>query len=613
MYARTQSSKVEPKKKAENGKFYSQPITRFIINLVSPYRKWLIIIFIAMIFEIVFSLASPWPLKIIIDNVIMEKALPPGLLWLNNFIPENHYMALAAVSGIFLVMITAFGGIAGYINNYYTENVSQFIARDLRQRTYHHLQQLSLAYYDKHQVGKLVSTITTDVSTIQDLVSSTMLSILVDSLTILGMFVLIIYLRWDFALISAGIAPFLLLFLIRFKKEVKNATREVRMDQANMMAIIQNGLESMRTVSAFDRHELEEDHLQKISTETVRAALRARKIKSFISPVFATGVSVCIAFVLWRGTYLVRADLMTLGALTVFLSYLNKFFTPVKDLAKMTVSITQSAVAFERIQQILESDITIPEKPGAVDPGKLRGDISFEHVFFSYSPGIPVLKDIHFTIRAGQRIGICGPTGSGKSTLVSLIPRLYDIDSGRILIDGQDITDYTLKGLRGNIGFVLQDMMLFYGSVRENIAYGRPEANEKDISEAARLANADDFISRLPVGYNTIIGERGITLSGGERQRIGIARAILRNAPILILDEPTASLDTESEHFVLEALERLMEGRTVITISHKLNTIAKSDKIYLLKNGIIVEEGTHHSLLAKKNMYARLYRTKETS
>jgi subfamily B ATP-binding cassette protein MsbA len=298
---------------------------------------------------------------------------------------------------------------------------------------------------------------------------------------------------------------------------------------------------------------------------------------------------------------------MTLGTLTVFLAYLNKFFNPVKDLAKMTVNIAQATVALERIQHILEADMIIPQKTGARDPGKLKGDIVFEHVSFAYKPVVTVLKDINLTIKQGQRIGICGPTGGGKSTIASLIPRLYDPTSGRVLIDGADVTDYTIAGLRSEIGFVLQDTMLFFGSIQNNIAYGRPGATEQEIIEAAKLARAHEFITMLPMGYDTIIGERGVTLSGGERQRIGIARVVVRNAPILILDEPTASLDTESEKIVSEALERLMKGRTVITITHRLNTILTADKIFVIKEGVIAEEGTHESLLANGGIYAELY------
>jgi len=583
-------------------------LSNLVFELMLPYRKWLLIIFAAMLVETAMSLAAPWPLKIIIDNVIGNKLLPHSLTWLNTLLHGNPAYSLAGACGIALVLFTAIGGLAGYINSYFTESVAQYIANDLRRRTYHHLQNLSLAYYDSHQVGKLLSTITTDVNTIQDFVSATLLSILVDALTILGMFGLMLYLNWDFALISIGMAPFLLLFVIRFKKSVKAATHEVRRDQAEMITVIQHGLESLRAVNAFGRQRLEEDLLKKVSMETVHAALKARRIKSFISPVFALGVSVCMAIVIWRGAILVIAGAMTIGALTVFISYLNKFFNPVKDLAKMTVSIVQASVALERIQRILEANLVIPEKPDAKEPGRLNGDIVFDQVCFAYKPEVTVLNNLCFKIKAGQRIGICGSTGCGKSTIASLIPRLYDATAGKVLIDGTDVTDFTLEGLRREIAFVLQDTMLFYGTIRNNIAYGRPEATANEIMEAARLANASEFINKLPMGFDTLVGERGVTLSGGERQRLGIARAILRNAPILILDEPTASLDAASEKIVCDALEILMKGRTVITISHKLNSIVTADKIFVINNGMVAEEGTHESLLEIDGIYSKLFR-----
>src|SRR6185437_13481755 len=286
--------------------------------------------------------------------------------------------------------------------------------------------------------------------------------------------------------------------------------------------------------------------------------------------------------------------------------YMNKFFSPVQNLAKMTSSIAQVTVALERIQAILNTDTIITQKPNAINPGKVRGKIVFEHVSFAYNPESPVITDFNLTINPGERIGICGPTGSGKSTLVSLIARFYDPTNGRVLIDDTDIADFNLDGLRSQIGFVLQDTVLFYGSIRENIAYGRPEATDAEIIEAAKLANADEFIEKMPHGYDTLVGERGLTLSGGQRQRIGIARAVVRNSPILILDEPTASLDTESEKIVMEALEKLMEGRTVITIAHRLSTIRDADKIIVLDHGLIAEQGTHEELLKKSGMYAEL-------
>jgi len=299
---------------------------------------------------------------------------------------------------------------------------------------------------------------------------------------------------------------------------------------------------------------------------------------------------------------------MTVGSLTVFLSYLGKFFKPVQDLAKMSGTIAQAAVGVERVRGILDIDMSIPERPDAREPGRLEGAIEFDRVAFGYDAAHPVLKGVSFSIAAGQFVGIVGTTGSGKSTVVSLIPRFYDPIAGRILIDGVDVRDYKLQRMRDQIGFVLQDTVLFRGTVRSNIAYGRPGASEREIVEAARLANAHDFIVRMPEGYDSQVGERGLTLSGGERQRIGIARTIIRDSPILILDEPTASLDSESERLVIEALERVMKGRTVITIAHRLSTIRDADTILVLKDGLVGEQGSHEELVALGGTYSELYR-----
>jgi subfamily B ATP-binding cassette protein MsbA len=415
------------------------------------------------------------------------------------------------------------------------------------------------------------------------------------------------YLNSDFTLVALAVAPFLLFFVARFKKVMKKATREVRKDQSNMLVVIQKGLESIRAVNAFGRQDFEEERLKKVSEQTVDAALKARRVKSVLSPVVAITVAACTAFVLWRGAALVLSGAMTVGALTVFLWYMSKFFSPVQDLAKMTSTIAQTTVALERIQSILDTNSITPEKPSAIDPVRVNGEIVFENVCFAYNVESPLVKDFNLAIAPGERIGICGPTGGGKSTIVSLIARFYDPTSGRVLIDGTDISDFTLDGLRKQLGFVLQDTVLFYGSVRENIAYGRPDASEEEIIDAAKTANADEFISRMPHGYDTLVGERGMTLSGGQRQRIGIARALVRNSPILILDEPTSSLDSESEKTVLEALEKLMIGRTVIIIAHRLSTIRNADQIIVLEGGCVEEKGTHDELMQKGGVYAELY------
>ena len=587
-------------------------MTRLIRELIRPDRGSLLLILVAMFVETLMSLAAPWPLKVLLDNVVANHHLPK---FLDRLIDSTFGAALghgkmeiAAFVALAVVLIAVLGSVASYVDNYYTESVGQLVAHDLRMRTYDHLQRLSLAYYDGHQTGALLSTIISDIQTIQNFASASTLDIVVDLFTILEMLGLMFWLNWDFALIAVGITPFLLFFVSRFKRAVKKAAREVRLRQAEVVSVVQQGLESARVVKAFGAEELEEERLGGASRTTVDAALKARKVKSLLSPIVNITVAFCTAFVLWRGASLILAGAMTIGALTVFLAYLSKFFKPVQDLAKMTNVVAQTAVGVERVQAILDSDMVIPENLQAQDPKPIQGEIIFDHVAFAYGEQAPVLADVSFAIRPGQFIGIVGPTGGGKSTVVSLIPRFYDPTGGSVTIDGVNVREYRLAGLREQIGFVMQDTVLFRTTIGENIAYGRPGASQQEIEEAAKLANADEFINRMPHGYDTPVGERGLTLSGGQRQRIGIARAVIRNSPVLILDEPTAALDTESERLVIEALERVMKGRTVITIAHRLSTIRDAHKILVLKGGVVAEQGTHQELLELGGVYAELYR-----
>jgi len=604
----TAGARAEPAAaSAAAGSPKSASMSAFIMDLIGPYRGWLAIVFAAMLVETAMSLAGPWPIKVIIDNVVGSHPLPHWLGWLRDLPVAQDKMGLALLAGLATVLIAAIGSAADYIDNYYTESVGQWVAHDLRVRVYDHLHRLSLTFYDHQQTGPLLSTITSDVATVQNFASSATLGILVDLLTIVMMLGLMFWLEWDFALIAIGVTPFLLLFVMRFKKSVKSVTHEVRKRQSDIVAVVQQGLESVRVVKAFARQDLEQGRMGDASRAQVDAALKARRVKSLLSPVVSIVIALCTAIVIWRGADRILAGAMTVGALTVFLAYLTKFFKPVQDLAKMTNSIAQAAVGLERIRKILDTDVVIPERIDAKPLPSCRGEITFENVAFGYDPEAPVLKDVSFKITPGQLVGIVGTTGGGKSTVVSLIPRFYDPIGGRVLIDGVDLKELQLASLRSKIGYVLQDTVLFHGTVRENIGYGRPNASEEDIVAAAKLANAHDFITAMPHGYDTMVGDRGLTLSGGQRQRIGIARAVIRDTPILILDEPTAALDTESERLVIEGLERLMKGRTVITIAHRLSTIRDAHKIIVLKDGVVHEQGTHDELLKLNGVYAELH------
>ncbi|MCV7136185.1 ABC transporter ATP-binding protein [Mycobacterium hodleri] len=561
-----------------------------------------------MFVQTLMGLAAPWPLKVVIDDVIGGHPPPAWIAWMVPMIGTDTSIHLAAAAGIATVMIAAVTGCAFYVANYCTESLGQSVANDLRVRIFHRLQLFSLGFFDHNRVGAVLSTIMTDVQTIQSFASVSTLNLVTDTFTIAGMVVVMFALRWDFALIALTVMPFLAVFVFRVNRLIKNATREVRQRQADLTSTLQQGLEGIEVVQAFDRQDLEEQHLIRASTDTVTAWLKARRVSSLLSPVVGLAVAVCTGVVLWRGSVLVLAGATTVGTLTVFLAYLARFFQPVRDVAVLTNSIAQVSVGFERIRAILEADYVVPERADAVEPPPLTGEIEFEHVAFGYDADLPVLRDISFRIAPGQMVGIVGPTGSGKSTVVSLIPRFRDTDAGTIRIDGVDVCHYQLHPLRRQIGFVLQDTVLFRGTVRENIAFGRPGATEDEIVEAARLANADEFIVRMPAGYDSPIGERGHTLSGGQRQRIGIARAFIRDSPILILDEPTAALDAESEEAVIDGLKRLMKDRTVIVIAHRLSTIRSADRILVVKDGVIAEDGSHDELLALGGVYADLHR-----
>ena len=577
-------------------------------QLLRPRRRALAVILAAMLVQTVMSLAAPWPLKIVIDTVIGNRRQPEWINWLLTMLGgaahKGHIAVAAAIATVLIAVVT---GAAMYAVSYFTESLSQSIGNDLRMRLYSHLQELSLAYYDTTRVGTILSTLTSDVQTIQSFASTATLNIVTNTLTVVGMIVVMLLCRWDFTLIAVAVTPLLFLFVLRVNKAVRTAVREVRTHQSDLTAILQEGLQSIQVVQAFGREDHQAAQVRAASMNTVMAWLNARRVSSLLSPIVGMAIALCTGLVLWRGSLLILAGTMTVGALTVFLAYLAKFFQPIRDLAQMTNTIAQVSVAFERVVALMDTDKVIPETATPTDPSQLHGEIIFHHVAFGYDPELPVLRDISVTIKPGEMVGIVGATGCGKSTIASLIPRFRDPDAGGITIDGVDVRDYALRKLRAQIGFVLQDTVLLRGTVRDNIGFGRPDATEDEIVEAAKLANAHEFITRMPNGYDSVVGDRGMTLSGGQRQRIGIARALIRDNPILILDEPTAALDAESEHLVVEALERLVAGRTVIAIAHRLSTLRNADKIIVVEDGVVSEDGSHDHLLALDGVYAQLH------
>ena len=415
-------------------------------------------------------------------------------------------------------------------------------------------------------------------------------------------------LNWRFTLVALAVTPLVAVFAFRLRAVVRQATRDVRQRQSEIVSIVQEGLGAIRVVKAFAQGAFERQRLDAKSVESVEAALYARRVRSLLGPVVTTLVALGTAAVLWFGARLVLEGAMTAGALFVFMTYLGKLFKPIQDLAKASTNIAQAAVGLERVKAVLDADERLPRAPNARALAHVEGRVEFRGVTFGYDPARPVLTDVSFVAQPGQVIGLVGPSGSGKSTLVSLIPRFYDPNAGAVLIDGEDVRSFTIRSLRRQIGFVLQETELFYAPIWQNIAYGQPDASREAIVRAAQLAQAHEFIEALPAGYDTMVGQGGLTLSGGQRQRLGIARAMVRDAAILILDEPSSGLDSESERLVFEGLDRLLAGKTTFVIAHRMATIQKASLILVMDQGRIVERGTHDELLARNGLYAQLQR-----
>jgi subfamily B ATP-binding cassette protein MsbA len=434
-----------------------------------------------------------------------------------------------------------------------------------------------------------------------------LLGIVVNLLTLVGMICVMFYLNWKFTLVALSVAPLLFLVVYVFTRRIKRASRAVRKQEGQVISVLQEVLSSIRVVQAFTREKYEQRRFEQESMESVEIALRARSLKAKLTPMVEVIIAVGTCLVVWYGTRLVVSGEISSGALLVFFLYLGKMYKPMRELSKMTDTISKASVGFERIREVLETERQVSNLPGARKIERVRGQIEFDHVSFGYDKERLILKDVSFKIEPGQVAAIVGPTGAGKTTIINLISRFYDPVSGRVKVDGEDVREFKIKSLRRQFGFVLQESLLFRTSIWENIAYGRPEADPMEIVRAARLANADEFIKEMPESYATMIGERGVTLSGGQRQRIAIARAILRDAPILVLDEPSSGLDAASEELVFDALTHLMEGKTAIVIAHRLATIMRADVIFVINDGRVEESGTHHELLARGGLYAKLY------
>ncbi len=578
-----------------------------IVGLLRPHAKLLFLGLIAVVGEGAANLLEPWPLKIAFDS-FSHKWPTHGWLarWMQSTVGSDLF-AILEFAAIAVVGIALLDAVCFYEEKYLTTTVGQWVMHDLRRLLYAHIQDLSLDYHKQKQTGELISRLTSDIDAIQSFIVSNLLSFLVDAITLLGMVAIMFYLNWRFTLIALSAAPLLFAVTYSNTRRSKKAMREVRKKESEIVSRLQEVLSSIGVIKALAREDYEQQRLEEESAESIQIALRARSLKARLSPMVGLIVSGSTALVLWFGGRLVLTGTLSAGSLIVFIWYLGKMFKPMQDFAKMTDSYSKAAVGYERICEVFRTEAQVRDLPEAQPAPRLRGFIEFDNVYFSYAAGRAVLRDICFKIEPGQLVALVGPTGAGKTTIANMIGRFYDPDSGTVRIDGHDVREYQQKSLRDQMSFVLQESILFRASIWQNIAYGKPGSTRSQVRRAAELACADEFINKLPDGYDTVVGERGVTLSGGQRQRIAIARAIIRNTPILIMDEPSTGLDAASEKLVFEGLAHLMEGKTTVVIAHRFSTIRRADAIYLVKGGRIVESGKHDELLKAGGLYAMLY------
>jgi ABC-type multidrug transport system fused ATPase/permease subunit len=551
------------------------------------------------------ALLTPWPLKIVVDHVLEQHPISPWLASLPGHLATNRVglLLFAVVGGLVVALGT---NILHVVNNYVNTKIDQFMILDFRSQLFLHAQRMSLAYHDHRRSGMLIYMINSQGDAPSGLVMT--IPMLAESaLTLVGMFWISLRMDWQLALVSLAVVPFLYYSVGYYATHIQDRLQGVRCLEGESLAIIHESLSMMRVIVAFGREEHEFRRFRKQTTSAVAARVKVTIRQTIFSLVVNMITAVGSTLVLGLGAYHVIQGKLTVGQMLVVIAYIAAVYKPLETISYTIGSLQDRFISLKNTFQFLDVKPDIKDEPHARAITSASGLIVYEHVNFSYSGRVATLKDISFEAKPGQIIGIVGPTGAGKSTLVSLLPRFYDPRGGRILLDGQDIRELTLKSLRQQVSIVLQEPLLFSGTITDNIRYGRLEASENEIVEAAKAANAHDFIMRLPQKYQTILGERGAAISGGERQRISVARAFLKNAPILILDEPTSSVDSKTEAVILDALDRLMLGRTTFMIAHRLSTLHNADLVLVLNHGELVEQGTQEELLRMGGLYRQLH------
>ncbi|HVS30095.1 MAG TPA: ABC transporter ATP-binding protein [Thermoanaerobaculia bacterium] len=574
-----------------------------------PYmrRQWsaLVVALGAVLISVVFRLLEPWPLKIVFDGVFSADGKgDPLVSWIRkNFGPEGMLLLGAAA----VIVFTASRAFADYVNTIGLARVGNRVLTSVRNELYRHLQRLSLSFHAKARSGDLILRVMRDVSFLKDSAVTAAMPLVTSILVLLAMVGVMLWMDWRLALVALAPMPLLAFSAGGLTRRIKDAARIQRKREGALAAAATESISAIKVVQALSLEERFADSFSEGSVRSGKEDVKLARLSARLERSVDVAIGVATALVIGYGGYLVVRGLLTPGDLLVFVTYLKRAFNPVQNFAKYTGRLAKAAAAGERVIELLDKAPEVRDLPGAKPAHAFTGAVEFDNVSFSYTAGQRVLDRISFRVRPGERIALVGPSGIGKSTLTSLILRLYDPIEGRVLIDGHDVREYTLASLRSQVSVVLQESVLFATPVWDNIALGCSKANDERVMEAARIANAADFIGRLPDGYETVVGERGVTLSGGERQRIAIARAAVRQAPIILLDEPTTGLDEENHRLVAEALDRLTTGRTAFIVAHDLSFAARADRILYLDGGRIAEEGTHQELIKANGRYAALY------